>query len=170
MSETRDMGQETAMTDAGPANLDAWRLSDDLAVEASHLSRSLPSDLRWLSSQIARSAPSVPANIAEGYSRSSKKEFLHFLSIARGSLTELEYYLHFLRRVELIDSERYGQLDDLRRRAGEPCSVSCGRCAATSLSETDPPGIPLASKGRSIPMMTTLSACPLSPVPCLDPQ
>jgi len=118
VSETRDMGQETGMTDAGPAKLDAWRLSDDLAVEAFHLSRSLPSDLRWLSSQIARSATSVPANIAEGYSRSSKKEFLHFLSIARGSLTELEYYLHFLRRVDLIDSERYGQLDDLRRRAG----------------------------------------------------
>jgi len=85
------------------ARLDTWRLSDDLALEVFKLSRHLPPDLRWLGVQALRAAVSVPANIAEGYSRTSKREFLQFLSIARGSLTELEYYLHFLGRSDLID-------------------------------------------------------------------
>ena len=99
--------------------LDAWRLSDNLALEVFKLSRYLPVDLRWLGTQALRAAISVPANVAEGYSRSSRREFLQFLSIARGSLTELEYYLHFLRRSELIDKQTYDDLTELRRRAGQ---------------------------------------------------
>ncbi len=112
------MRQETGPEDVGPAKLDAWRFSDDLALEVFKVSRHLPADLRWLSSQIVRAATSVPANIAEGYSRSSKKEFLQFLSIARGSLAELEYFLHFLKRAGLIDDDAYAHLADLRKRVG----------------------------------------------------
>ena len=112
------MRHGTRREDVGPAKLDAWKLSDDLALEAFKVSRRLPTDLRWLSSQIVRAATSIPANIAEGYSRSSKKEFLQFLSIARGSLAELEYFLHFLNRAQLIDAESYARLSDLRRRTG----------------------------------------------------
>jgi len=120
MSETRDTQRETRNHDVAElARLDAWKLSDDLAFEVFKLSRHLPNDLRWLSTQALRAATSVPANIAEGYSRSSKREFLQFLSIARGSLTELEYYLHFLRRSELIDQQTYDGLTELRRRAGQ---------------------------------------------------
>jgi four helix bundle protein len=121
MSEVRDTKQETRDTEdvAELARLDAWRLSDDLALEVFKFSRHLPVDLRWLGAQALRAATSVPANIAEGYSRSSKHEFLQFLSIARGSLTELEYYLHFLRRSELIDQQTYDSLTSLRRRAGQ---------------------------------------------------
>ncbi len=119
MTETRNTRHETRSDGVGPANLDAWKLSDDLALEVFKFSRGLPPDLRWLGSQISRSATSVPANIAEGYSRSSKKEFLQFLSIARGSLTEVEYYLHFLRRADLIDEQTHRQLADLRKRAGQ---------------------------------------------------
>ncbi len=118
MSETGDTRHATRSGAPGPANLDVWELSDDLALEVFKLSRTLPADLRWLSSQIARAATSVPANIAEGYSRSSKREFLQFLSIARGSLAELEYFLHFLHRAELIDHDTYARLADLRKRAG----------------------------------------------------
>lgn len=119
MTETRNTRHETRSDSVGPARLDARKLSDDLALEVFKLSRRLPTDLRWLASQIARSATSVPANIAEGYSRTSKKEFLHFLSIARGSLTELEYYIHFLRRADLINDRSHQQLADLRKRAGQ---------------------------------------------------
>jgi len=120
MSETRDTKDETRNDDVAElARLDAWRLSDDLALEVFKLSRHLPTDLRWLGVQALRAATSVPANIAEGYSRSSKREFLQFLSVARGSLTELEYYLHFLRRSELIDQQTYDSLTRLRRRAGQ---------------------------------------------------
>jgi len=121
MSEGRDTKHETRDTEgvAELARLDAWRVSDDLALEVFKLSRHLPVDLRWLGAQALRAATSVPANIAEGYSRSSRREFLQFLSIARGSLTELEYYLHFLRRSELIDQQAYDSLTLLRRRAGQ---------------------------------------------------
>lgn len=120
MNEVRDTKHETL--DGGLAELtrlDAWRLSDDLALEVFNLGRHLPNDLRWLGTQALRAATSVPANIAEGYSRSSKREFLLFLSIARGSLTELEYYLHFLRRSEVIDEQTYDSLTSLRRRPGQ---------------------------------------------------
>jgi len=121
MSEGRDTKQDTRDTEdvAELARLDAWRLSDDLALEVFKLSRHFPVDLRWLGTQALRAATSVPANIAEGYSRSSKREFLQFLSIARGSLTELEYYLHFLRRSEIIDQQAYDSLTVLRRRAAQ---------------------------------------------------
>lgn len=48
------------------------------------------SEIYGITSQMRRSAVSVPSNIAEGSQRSSNKEFAHFLSIARGSLIELE--------------------------------------------------------------------------------
>jgi four helix bundle protein len=117
----RDTKHETRDTDdaAELARLDAWRISDDLALEVFKLSRVLPVDVRWLTVQALRAAVSVPANIAEGYSRTSRREFLQFLSIARGSLTELEYYLHFLRRSDLIDRQTYDELTSLRRRAGQ---------------------------------------------------
>ena len=120
MSDVRDTKQATRDTEdvAELARLDAWRLSDDLALEVFKLSRHLPTDLRWLGVQALR-AVSVPANIAEGYSRSSKREFLQFLSIARGSLAELEYYLHFLKRLDLIDQQTYDGLTSLRRRTGQ---------------------------------------------------
>ncbi|MBQ9517188.1 MAG: four helix bundle protein [Eubacterium sp.] len=63
----------------------------DLVDETYKLTLLLPENERFaLSDQLRRSAVSVPSNIAEGQSRFSKNEFKHFLSIARGSVSELE--------------------------------------------------------------------------------
>jgi four helix bundle protein len=51
-------------------------------------------------SQVQRAAVSIPANIAEGHARSSTREFLHHLSIARGSLAELETLLTLAEQLE----------------------------------------------------------------------
>ena len=110
--------------------LDAWKLSDDLALEAFRVGRQLPADLRWLSLQLMRSATSVPANIAEGYHRASLREYLQFLSIARGSLAEVEYYLHFLGRADLIDAATERRLSDLTNRSGQTLSGLMGALRA----------------------------------------
>ena len=62
-----------------------WQKADDLTVAVYELTRHFPKDeLYALTSQLRRAAYSVPANIVEGSSRESKKDYLHFLHIARG--------------------------------------------------------------------------------------
>lgn len=71
-----------------------WQKSIDLAKEIYKLTESFPkNEIYGLSSQIRRSAVSVPSNIAEGYGRRTQKEFTQFLAIAYGSLLELETQL-----------------------------------------------------------------------------
>ncbi len=77
-----------------------------LTEEVYKLSKELPKDEKFgLISQIKRCSVSVPSNIAEGAGRNSKKEFLHFLSIAHGSLMELETQLQLLSRLGLVKED-----------------------------------------------------------------
>ena len=69
-----------------------------------------PSEKFGLVSQISRSAVSVPSNVAEGSSRSSDKEFAHFLSIALGSLFELETQLLLSIELEIINKDEIGSI------------------------------------------------------------
>ncbi len=79
------------MTVKNYKELEVWQKSVDLAVQSCRLTRRFPPDERFgLSAQIRGAATSVPANIAEGWGRGSTKEYIQFLTIARGSLTELE--------------------------------------------------------------------------------
>ena len=83
-------------------------MADDLTFEIYQVTGRFPKhDLYGLTSQIRRSSSSVPANIAEGASRTSKKEYLHFLNIARGSLAEKEYFLHLSNRLEYLIKTEY---------------------------------------------------------------
>ncbi len=71
--------------------LDVWKESMLLAKEVYFLTKSFPKDeLYGITSQIRRASVSVPSNIAEGAARSSDKEFIQFLYISLGSLSELE--------------------------------------------------------------------------------
>jgi len=75
-------------------DLTAWQKAVDLVTETCRLSDGFPrSEDFGLRLQIRRSAVSVPANIAEGHGRTGIGEFLHHLSIAHGSLAELETLL-----------------------------------------------------------------------------
>lgn len=69
----------------------AWRKADELG---SAVFQALQEGQRpiWLVAQVTRAAVSVPANVAEGYTRGALRDYLRFLDIARGSLAELEYY------------------------------------------------------------------------------
>ena len=71
--------------------LDVWKESVALATDIYKLTNCFPKyEMYGLVSQIRRAAVSVPSNIAEGAARNSDKEFAHFLSIAGGSLSELD--------------------------------------------------------------------------------
>jgi four helix bundle protein len=69
-----------------------------------------------LSSQLQRAAISVPSNVAEGHARDSTKEYLRFVSIAMGSLAEIETQLILSNRLNYIDEEKLG---DLLGKTGE---------------------------------------------------
>ena len=71
-----------------------WQRAMELTVEIYRLTKMLPrEELFGLADQMRRSAVSIPSNIAEGQSRMGIKEFQHFLSIAKGSRSELETHL-----------------------------------------------------------------------------
>jgi four helix bundle protein len=75
-------------------DLKVWGKAMDLVVESYRIARLLPKiEVYGLTSQIQRAATSIPANIAEGHGREHLGEYLRHLSIASGSLTELETHL-----------------------------------------------------------------------------
>lgn len=84
-----------------------WQRAMDLVVEVYQLVKKLPKEeLFALSDQIRRAVISIPSNIAEGQGRNSSKEFIHFLSIAKGSKAELETQLLLCVRINyLTESE-----------------------------------------------------------------
>ena len=85
-------------------DLKVWQVAMNMAEQCYHTTKRYPKEeLFGLTSQIRRAAVSVPANIAEGQGRQHTKEFLNFLSIARGSLMEVETHLILSQRVGLID-------------------------------------------------------------------
>ena len=76
-------------------------------------SESFPEEEKFgLTSQSRRSAVSVPSNIAEGAGRNTKREFINFLRIAQGSLSELDTQLELARRLDFINDSTWKALDD----------------------------------------------------------
>ena len=81
-------------------DLEAWQQAMELADLVYRTSRGFPKEeLFSLTSQVRRAAISIPSNIAEGSGRKSDHEFVHFLSIANGSLRELETQMLIASRI-----------------------------------------------------------------------
>lgn len=112
---TGDTGQVT-----GYKKLFVWQVADQLAHLVYDLTISFPKDEQFaLTSQLRRAALSVAANIIEGYGRYNKNEFRHFLSIALGSLSEVEYYLEFSFKRKYVNRKQFDQAVELRERCGK---------------------------------------------------
>ncbi len=86
-------------------DLEVWKKSMDLVSNIYKITESFPSkELYGLTNQIRRAAVSIPSNIAEGAARNSKKEFIQFLYIALGSLSELETQIIIANRLEYLNN------------------------------------------------------------------
>ncbi|HWA85845.1 MAG TPA: four helix bundle protein [Opitutus sp.] len=93
--------------------IEAWRLADDLTVAVYRESQKFPKEeIYGLTSQLRRASYSVPANVAEGASRDTKRDYLHFLYIARGSLAETRYFPHLASRLGYLSAAAEATLDE----------------------------------------------------------
>jgi four helix bundle protein len=98
---------------------EAWKAAHQLALLVYDITDRWPVQERYqLTSQVRRAALSVPTNIAEGAAKRGTKEFRRYLDIARGSLSELTYLLHFSKDRGLINETTMSGLDVLRNQAG----------------------------------------------------
>ena len=94
-----------------------WQKSIDLVVDCYRATEPFPrTETYGLTSQIRRSAAAVPANIAEGHGRDHLGDYLRHVSIAKGSLTELETYLIVSERLSFLSKQ---QLQELLGRTSE---------------------------------------------------
>jgi len=95
----------------GFKQLEVWKMSMRLADTIFDVTEQFPVSQRYgLTAQMQRCAVSVPSNIAEGSARASKKEFVQFLYIARGSLAELETQLILAYSRKYLPKETYQSL------------------------------------------------------------
>jgi len=97
----------------------AWQRCDDLAVAIYEATRGFPKHETYgLTSQMRRAAVSIAANIAEGSGRATRKDYLRFLYQARGSLREVEYYIHLARRLAYLSEATARTLQATSDEAG----------------------------------------------------
>ncbi len=108
----------------GYRELIAWQKAMDLADRVYDVTETWPSrEMFGLTSQTRRSAVSVPANIAEGQGRESLGDFARFLTIAYGSLNELETHLYLAERREYLNRPA---LDELISQSTEVARIIRG--------------------------------------------
>ena len=87
-------------------DLDAWKLGMDLVERVYQETKGFPKDEMYgLTSQMRRSAVSVPSNIAEGAARKGNAEFIQFLYIALGALSELETQIIISKRLHYLNDD-----------------------------------------------------------------
>lgn len=129
-------------------DLIVWREAMDLAVACHRLVDAFPRVEKYgLALQVRRAAVSVPANIAEGRSRFGTREFARFLSIARGSLAELETHLLLAQRLGYVEAARMAPMLTRIAEIGRMLNALRGTLASRARQRragnySDPPPAP----------------------------
>ena len=107
------------MTVKNYRDLKVWQKAMDLVIVGYDLARQFPqSELYGLVSQIQRAAVSIPANIAEGHGREHLGDYLHHLSMANGSLMELETHFLLAGRLGYLKEQQVNSVLDLTAEVG----------------------------------------------------
>lgn len=111
-------------------DLRVWQAAVEASLEVYRLTAAFPVEERFgLTIQLRRASVSVPSNIAEGYGRGTKSDYLRFLRVARGSLYEVE--------TQLLIAARLGFLSEDGRAAIEQQLKECGRMLAALIKSVD---------------------------------
>jgi four helix bundle protein len=91
--------------------LEVWKLADELAFKVYKGTQNFPrEEIYGITSQVRRSALSIPTNIVEGYSRKGDKELAHFVNISLASLAETKYLIYFSNRLGYFKKAEYSNL------------------------------------------------------------
>ncbi|MBI1732336.1 MAG: four helix bundle protein [Gammaproteobacteria bacterium] len=112
------------------SELNVWRRSKSLAVNI-YRAMSVCRD-RAFKEQITRAAVSIPSNIAEGYERSSRKEFARYLQIARGSCAELRTQIQIGQDIGYFSKEHGDNLLKEALELTKMMQALINRCRASS--------------------------------------
>lgn len=100
-------------------NLRVWEKADQLAYDVYQVTKKFPKEeLYGLTSQLRRAALSIPTNIVEGKGRQNSGERKHFLNIALGSLSEVEYLMEFSAKLGYLSYSDLKCLDQVRSQVG----------------------------------------------------
>lgn len=100
--------------------LDVWKKCHELTLKIYQETQRFPTHEKFsLTDQLRRAATSVPANIVEGNTRNSRREFIQFVYIAKGSLEETKYFLLLSYDLRYITRETYQNLQLLAVRCGK---------------------------------------------------
>ncbi|NEP08731.1 MAG: four helix bundle protein [Symploca sp. SIO2C1] len=101
-------------------DLKVWNRAMDLVIMCYRLTSKLPkTEVYGLTSQIQRAAVSIPANVAEGKGRHHLGEYIHHLSIANGSLKELETHLLIAERLSYLENSELHPVFELADEVGK---------------------------------------------------
>jgi len=99
--------------------IEAYQLANDLVLSIYKATKKFPKEeLFGLTVQMRRAAISIPANIAEGATRKSKREYLRFLYVAKGSMAELEFFITISKSLGYLNDNDYQELERKRNKAG----------------------------------------------------
>jgi four helix bundle protein len=102
------------------SKLKVWKETHDLVLKIYKITAGFPkSETYGLVDQLKRASYSVPANIVEGQSRNTTKEYLKFLYNSRGSLEEVRYFLLLSYDLRFISSDIYGDLENHYKNASK---------------------------------------------------
>jgi four helix bundle protein len=102
----RGNGRSPTVGTQGYQDLVAWQKAMELVMTVYRATRNWPHEEQYgLTSQVRRAAVAIPSNLAEGHGRSGRREFAHHVSIAYGSLCELETQLLIAQRLDYSDAD-----------------------------------------------------------------
>jgi len=139
------------MTVKSYKDLIVWQKAMDLVEMVYQATKEFPrEELYGLTNQLCRAAVSIPSNIAEGHARRSTAEFRNFLSIARGSLAEVETQLLIAQRLGYINTQRVESILSIQVEVNKMTNALIGKLAPNPSSLTPNKGQAVTRTGDAI--------------------